>query len=406
MCYRRIVEQSTQAFGKAQARSPSATDPRNRNPRSRPSHRIGSRWRRRTRFREMILDGTLEPGSRLRETDFSQRLGVARHTFRAATQILINEGLLRRSPNRGVQLTVLDADDIVDIFRLRAGARARGDPARRRRRPRSPAPQRAVERFNGARRRRLVADRSSTPTWTSTGRSSTPPTATRLSRAYAGVQSEILLCMAELRPHYDRPAEVAAEHRELLEAAPPRATPTGSRRCSADTSRKPTENLTKALKAREEATANERVSRSLRSARRARCSTAAGCRPSRSTSSWPTEPVAPPPTCPRGARPASNEAYELRDGGDRFGGFGVLGAVGDVNGEIADALRRHRRRPSATLDAALIELDGTANKGRLGANAMLGVSLAAARARRDALDAALRPSERATATRCRCPSST
>ena len=41
----------------------------------------------------MILDGSLEPGSRLRETDFSQRLGIARHTFRAATQILINVGV-------------------------------------------------------------------------------------------------------------------------------------------------------------------------------------------------------------------------------------------------------------------------------------------------------------------------
>src|SRR5690349_11717249 len=70
-------------------------------------------------LRQMILDGRLEPGARLRETDYSKRLGVARHTFRAATQTLIGEGLLIREPNRGVALAVLDAEDITDIFKLR-----------------------------------------------------------------------------------------------------------------------------------------------------------------------------------------------------------------------------------------------------------------------------------------------
>ena len=70
-------------------------------------------------LRELILDGELEPGSRLREAEFAERLGIARHSFRAATQVLIGEGMLRREPHRGVQVTVLDAPAIVDVFRLR-----------------------------------------------------------------------------------------------------------------------------------------------------------------------------------------------------------------------------------------------------------------------------------------------
>ena len=81
---------------------------------------------------------------------------------------------------------------------------------------------------------------------------------------------------------------------------------------------------------------------------RARSSTAAACPPSRSTSSS----IAARPAradVPSGRSTGSNEAVELRDGGDRFGGFGVLGAVGNVNGEIADALLGFdRRRPART----------------------------------------------------------
>ena len=89
-------------------------------------------------LRELILDGELEPGSRLREAEFAERLGIARHSFRAATQVLISEGMLRREPHRGVQVTVLDAADIVDTFRLRDRARDRGGAAGDRRRGASP----------------------------------------------------------------------------------------------------------------------------------------------------------------------------------------------------------------------------------------------------------------------------
>ncbi|HEV3231845.1 MAG TPA: phosphopyruvate hydratase [Candidatus Dormibacteraeota bacterium] len=84
---------------------------------------------------------------------------------------------------------------------------------------------------------------------------------------------------------------------------------------------------------------------------------------------------------PSGASTGTHEAVELRDGDPRrYGGKGVLGAVANVNGEIASAVRGRDAADQAGLDRALIDLDGTPNKGRLGANAILGVSLAAARA--------------------------
>jgi len=83
---------------------------------------------------------------------------------------------------------------------------------------------------------------------------------------------------------------------------------------------------------------------------------------------------------PSGASTGSHEAVELRDGGPRYCGKGVLNAVGHVNGEIADAFRGREVESQSALDGVMCDLDGTANKGRLGANAILGVSLAYARA--------------------------
>ena len=83
---------------------------------------------------------------------------------------------------------------------------------------------------------------------------------------------------------------------------------------------------------------------------------------------------------PSGASTGSHEAVERRDGGQRYGGKGVLEAVRVVNEEIFPALSGMESSEQARLDAALIALDGTEDKSRLGANAILGVSLAAARA--------------------------
>ena len=83
---------------------------------------------------------------------------------------------------------------------------------------------------------------------------------------------------------------------------------------------------------------------------------------------------------PSGASTGEFEAVELRDGGDAWGGKGVSRAVANVNGELAEAVRGLDAADQEGLDRAMIALDGTPNKGRLGANAILGVSLAAARA--------------------------
>ena len=83
---------------------------------------------------------------------------------------------------------------------------------------------------------------------------------------------------------------------------------------------------------------------------------------------------------PSGASTGVHEAVELRDGAPEWGGKGVLHAVANVNGELAAAVKGVDARDQAGLDHRLIELDGTPNKGRLGANAILGVSLAAAKA--------------------------
>ena len=83
---------------------------------------------------------------------------------------------------------------------------------------------------------------------------------------------------------------------------------------------------------------------------------------------------------PSGASTGAHEAVEMRDGGERYGGKGVRKAVEAVEGEIFEAIAGMDAEDQRRIDEAMIELDGTANKGRLGANAMLGVSLAVAKA--------------------------
>lgn len=83
---------------------------------------------------------------------------------------------------------------------------------------------------------------------------------------------------------------------------------------------------------------------------------------------------------PSGASTGSHEAVELRDGGGTWSGKGVTKAVENVNGEIAQAVVGRAASDQSGLDEALVQLDGTPNKGRLGANAILAVSLAAAHA--------------------------
>jgi len=92
---------------------------------------------------------------------------------------------------------------------------------------------------------------------------------------------------------------------------------------------------------------------------------------------------------PSGASTGEHEAVELRDGGERYGGKGVQAAVGFVNSEIAAALTGRDALDQRLIDQVMIDLDGTDNKARFGANAVLGTSLAAARAAADDLDVPL-----------------
>ena len=88
---------------------------------------------------------------------------------------------------------------------------------------------------------------------------------------------------------------------------------------------------------------------------------------------------------PSGASTGQNEAVELRDGDpDRYGGKGVLSAVANIDGELAQIVIGMDVTDQRSLDLAMIEADGTENKGRLGANAILGISLAAAKAAAEA----------------------
>jgi DNA-binding GntR family transcriptional regulator len=168
-------------------------------------------------LREQILDGHIEPGARLRENEFAERLGIARHSFRAAAQILIAEGLLVREPNRGVHVPIFDPDDLIDVFRLRIALELEAvrlvmaageipqdaeDSARELSGIGDDAPWRAVVEPD-MRFHRAIIDAAGSE---------------RLARAYSSVQSEILLCLVQLRPYYHRPAEVAAEHEELIAA--------------------------------------------------------------------------------------------------------------------------------------------------------------------------------------------
>ena len=88
---------------------------------------------------------------------------------------------------------------------------------------------------------------------------------------------------------------------------------------------------------------------------------------------------------PVGRSRGSHEAFELRDGGMRYGGLGVLTAVQNIKEVIAPALLGTDVRQQSYIDSIMIELDGTKNKSRLGGNAIVGISLAVAKAAANAL---------------------
>ena len=166
-------------------------------------------------LRRTILDGGLEPGARLREVEYAERFDVARNTFRAATRQLIHEGLLRHSPNRGVHVPSLEKQDIEDVFRVRAALETEAVRTIIERKLRPTAALQAVEVLSALEDEapwRAVVDADVRFHQALVDATGSP----RLARAYTAVRAEITLCMIQLRPHYDRPAQVAAEHAALI----------------------------------------------------------------------------------------------------------------------------------------------------------------------------------------------
>jgi DNA-binding GntR family transcriptional regulator len=167
-------------------------------------------------LRARILDGVLGPGARIVEAQTAAELGVSRHTLRAAMRQLTSDGLLRHEPHRGVRVPALTASDIADVFRLRAllEQEAIRDVAARVHAPEAAvAAVAALEALapdarwhevveHDLRFHRAIIDATGSP---------------RLARTYSAALDEIVFCLVQLRPHYNRPVEVALEHRELLE---------------------------------------------------------------------------------------------------------------------------------------------------------------------------------------------
>jgi DNA-binding GntR family transcriptional regulator len=167
-------------------------------------------------IRQLILDGELQPGERLRELDWSERYGVGRQTFRAAAQQLAFLGLLLKRPNHGYSVPELDAESIDDVYRMR---RVLTVEALRRVMDSGDVPIVAVEvvaelhSFGAGGSWSEVADACGRFHRALIDGSRSP----RLARAYDAVWSEVLLCIALAAGQYEyAAANAAAEHGEIL----------------------------------------------------------------------------------------------------------------------------------------------------------------------------------------------
>jgi DNA-binding GntR family transcriptional regulator len=168
-------------------------------------------------LRTRLLDGQLAPGTAIGEVDLASEYGVARPTARAAIQALVAEGLLRREPNRSARVPQLTADDVRDLFYVREALELQVVATLVERHMRPHAAEEAVRRLERLPRRApwdevVEADMDF---HTALVEAAGSP---RLERVYASLQSEIRLCMVQLKPSYDDVTVVAAEHRDLLEA--------------------------------------------------------------------------------------------------------------------------------------------------------------------------------------------
>ena len=168
-------------------------------------------------LREAIFAGDLQAGARVSEATLAERFDVARPTVRAALQALVGDGLLRREPNRSVYVPRLADDDVRDLFAVRklleleavrtlVGRGIRPTPAWQALRQLEGLGEEdgwgEVVAYDLALHRALV-DGVGSP---------------RMTRIYGGITDEVRLGLVQLRPAYSAPAQIAAEHRTLLEA--------------------------------------------------------------------------------------------------------------------------------------------------------------------------------------------
>jgi DNA-binding GntR family transcriptional regulator len=167
-------------------------------------------------IRELILDGEMLPGERLRELEWSERYGVGRQTFRAAAQQLCFLGLLENRPNRGFSVRELDADSIADVYRIR---RALTVEALRCVMETGDVPVLATQAIRDL---EVLGDDAS---WSEVADACERfyralidgAHSPRLARAYDGVASEVLLCIGLATGRFEYPARVAAsQHGEIL----------------------------------------------------------------------------------------------------------------------------------------------------------------------------------------------
>lgn len=185
-----------------------------------PLQREGSASLIAAQLRDAIRDGSLAPGSPLRETRLATTLGVSRGPVREALQRLIQEGLVRSEPHRGAFVGALAVDDVEDLYRARSALEiaAATTLATRGRDAAALAPlERALERLAAAAERRRWSEVAELDLAFHEALVAASGSA-RLVRMFATVAVETRLCLLALEPSYERPRDLVHEHEEIVAA--------------------------------------------------------------------------------------------------------------------------------------------------------------------------------------------
>lgn len=181
-----------------------------------PLHAVSATEALALALRERILSGDITPGTRLPEVELVTRYGVARPTVREALQLLVHQGLLQRRPNHSAWVPELTPEAVEDIFYARGPLELHTVRTLAERGDDIPAAREAVERFQALGENvhwSEVVDADLAFHLALIEVVGSP----RLGRLYAGLEGEIRLCIAQLRPAWHTPAALAEEHRQVLD---------------------------------------------------------------------------------------------------------------------------------------------------------------------------------------------